>query len=108
MSPDAGGGGEVAGSQPMSTAVHRSPIKLWRSNSIFKLCYFPLPCGDLKCRDVKTGFCRKRYMQTGSSETLIGWKSEKTTPSLGPNGGRVAMDSGIYSRFTVFGFVSEI
>jgi hypothetical protein len=30
-----GGGG--AGSQPMSTAVHRSPIKLWRSNSIFNL-----------------------------------------------------------------------
>ncbi len=28
-----GGGGEVAGSQPMSTAVHRSPNKLWRSNS---------------------------------------------------------------------------
>ncbi len=26
--------GGVAGSQPMSTAVHRSPNKLWRSNSI--------------------------------------------------------------------------
>jgi hypothetical protein len=34
-----GGWGEVAGSQPMSTAVtvHRSPNKLWRSNSIFNL-----------------------------------------------------------------------
>ncbi len=32
-----GGRGEVAGSQPMSTAVHRSPNKLWRSNSIFNL-----------------------------------------------------------------------
>jgi hypothetical protein len=34
-------------------------------------------------------------MQTGSSETLIGWKSGKTTfvPLMGPNGGRVAMDS---------------
>jgi hypothetical protein len=32
MSPNPGGG-EVAGSQPMSTAVHRSPI--WRFNSIF-------------------------------------------------------------------------
>ncbi len=32
------GGGGFAGSQPMSTAVqHRSPIKLWRSNSIFNL-----------------------------------------------------------------------
>jgi hypothetical protein len=28
----------VAGSQLMSTAVHRSPNKLWRSNSIFNLC----------------------------------------------------------------------
>jgi hypothetical protein len=31
------GEGGVAGSQPMSTAVHRSPNKLWRSNSIFNL-----------------------------------------------------------------------
>jgi hypothetical protein len=31
------GGTGVAGSQPMSTAVHRSPNKLWRSNSIFNL-----------------------------------------------------------------------
>jgi hypothetical protein len=30
-------------------------------------------------RDVKTGFCRKRSMQTGSSGTLIGWKSGQTT-----------------------------
>ncbi len=29
---------EVWGSQPMSTAVLRSPNKLWRSNSIFNLC----------------------------------------------------------------------
>jgi hypothetical protein len=27
----------LSGSQPMSTAVHRSPNKLWRSNSIFNL-----------------------------------------------------------------------
>jgi hypothetical protein len=44
MSPNAGDGGGgggpgVAGSQPMSTAVHRSPSKLWRSNSIFNLLY---------------------------------------------------------------------
>jgi hypothetical protein len=26
---------------------------------------------DFKCREVKTGFCRKRSMQTGSSGTLI-------------------------------------
>jgi hypothetical protein len=27
---------------------------------------------------VQTGFCRKRLMQTGSSETLVGWKSGQT------------------------------
>jgi hypothetical protein len=32
-----GGVGCVAGSQPMSTAIHWSPNKLWRSNSIFNL-----------------------------------------------------------------------
>ncbi len=32
-----GGGCWGAGSQPMSTAVHRNPKKLWKSNSIFKL-----------------------------------------------------------------------
>ncbi len=30
-------------------------------------------------------------MQTGSSDTLIGWKSGKTT--MGPTGGSMAMDS---------------
>jgi hypothetical protein len=35
--------------------------------------------GDFKCREVKTGFCRKRWMQTGSSGSLIGWKSSQTT-----------------------------
>jgi hypothetical protein len=35
LSPNEGGWGGVAGSQPMSTTVHRSPNKLWRSNSIF-------------------------------------------------------------------------
>ncbi len=34
MSPNAGGGGKLRGLS-MSTAVHRSPNKLWRSNSIF-------------------------------------------------------------------------
>jgi hypothetical protein len=36
MSPN-GGGGRVAGSQPMSTAVCTSPNKQWRSNPIFNL-----------------------------------------------------------------------
>ncbi len=34
-----GEGREVAGSQPMSTAVHRSPNKLRRTDSIFILCW---------------------------------------------------------------------
>ncbi len=157
------GEGEIAGSQPMSTAVlcnecaHHvtwSPNKLWRSTSVFSLCprttagcsavcrmgqrrrwgchksFWPCPtmtawtqpngtlwwtlwrglrhrerwyripeprglaigkahyAGEIKlgsaprwveCREVKTGFCWKRSMQTGSSETLIGWKSGQTT-----------------------------
>ncbi len=35
--------------------------------------------GDFKCREVKTEFFRNRLMQTGSSGTLIGWKSGQTT-----------------------------
>jgi hypothetical protein len=35
--------------------------------------------GDFKCKEVKTGFCKNRSMQTGSSGTLIGWKSGQTT-----------------------------
>ncbi len=40
MSPNAWGGGGLRGlgrSRAMSTAVHRSPNKLWRSDSIFNL-----------------------------------------------------------------------
>ncbi len=44
---------------------------------------FPRGCttrtGYLKCREVKTGFYRNKSMQTGSSGTLIGWKSGQTT-----------------------------
>ncbi len=35
--------------------------------------------GYLKCREVKTGFYRNKSMQTGSSGTLIGWKSGQIT-----------------------------
>ncbi len=35
--------------------------------------------GDFKCWEVKTGFFRKRWMQTGSSGTLIGCKSGQNT-----------------------------
>ncbi len=37
--PKCVGRGGVAGSQPVSTAVHRSPNKVWRSNSIFNLFF---------------------------------------------------------------------
>ncbi len=53
MSPNGGGGrGGVAGSQPMSTAVHRSPKKLLRYNSIFNLWDNLLTIGNiaLTCR----------------------------------------------------------
>ena len=33
--PKCGGTGGIAGSQPMSTAVHRSLIKIWRFRSTF-------------------------------------------------------------------------
>jgi hypothetical protein len=36
--PKCGERGGVAGSQPMSIAVHRSPNKLWKSISMFNLC----------------------------------------------------------------------
>jgi hypothetical protein len=42
MSPNAVHGEGVAGSQPMSTAVHRSPNKLWRSKSTLNLGPNPL------------------------------------------------------------------
>ncbi len=35
--------------------------------------------GYFKCWEVKTGFYWNKSMQTGSSETLIGWKSGQTT-----------------------------
>jgi hypothetical protein len=37
---------------------------------------------DLKCREVKTGFCGKKQFQTGSPGTIIGWKSGKPLISL--------------------------
>ncbi len=40
INPNVWGGG-FAGSQPMSSAVHMEPNKLWRSSSIFYLCQRP-------------------------------------------------------------------
>ncbi len=52
--------------------------------------------GRFQMQGRKTGFCRKRSMQTGSSGTLNGWKSGQTNfflYGMGPNGGSVAMVS---------------
>ncbi len=81
--------------------------------------------GDLKCREVKTGFAQRDECKPLISNfllTLIGWKSGKTTyvplwdrmeggwlwtlelgknhlcPSMWPNGGSVAMDSGTLEK----------
>jgi hypothetical protein len=35
--------------------------------------------GRFQGREVKTGFCRNKSMETGSSGTPIGWKSGQTT-----------------------------
>ncbi len=60
--------------------------QFWPSRKILVVLHYRLPSqrrwtwtGDFKCREVKTGFCRKRWTQTGSSGTLIGWKSGQTT-----------------------------
>jgi hypothetical protein len=46
-----------AGSQPMRTGVHRSPIKLWRSNSIFNYAADPLM--DVKFKSMTHLFIKK-------------------------------------------------
>jgi hypothetical protein len=48
--------------------------------------------GKFQMQGGKNWFCRNRSMPTGSSATLIGWH---LCTSMGPNGGSVAMDSGI-------------
>ncbi len=66
--------------------------------------------GDFKCREVKTGFCRNRSMQTGSwffsDSHWLGIWSNHLSPSMGPNGGRVAMDS-VFSWSSNFPFLKS-
>ncbi len=57
MSPNAGGREVVAGSQPMSTSVHRSPKKLWRCNSILNLCL--------------CGLCIEYFLRLSTAVSLI-------------------------------------
>ncbi len=90
--------------QPMRVPVEPVCIDLFRQNPVFTSLLLKSPVhvvqrrrtwtGDFKCREVKTGFYRNRSMKTGSSGTLIGWKSGQTTfVPLGLNGGSVATDS---------------
>ncbi len=61
--PKCGGRGCVAGSLPMSTSVHRSPNKLWRSNSIFNLCCFQFYWffGSFLCTRVAARTCSSSW-----------------------------------------------
>ncbi len=63
MNPILGGSWGVAGSQPMSTAVHRSPTKLWISSSIFNLRYSPSSYIDAVC-NVPTNILRQRSFRS--------------------------------------------
>jgi hypothetical protein len=55
MSPNAGaGGGGVVGSQPMITAVNRSPNKLWISNFVY--AFIGPEKKDFICRWISAGF----------------------------------------------------
>ncbi len=54
--PKCGGRGGVAGPQPMNTAVHRSPNKLWRSNSVFNLCFKLVIFTNISCIVHRKGF----------------------------------------------------
>ncbi len=72
MSPNAAGGGGDAGSQPTSTAAHRSPNKLSRymySNSIFSLCIQHKAYRMLYTLLSSDGF-RKSFLLTGCTFTF--------------------------------------
>jgi hypothetical protein len=45
----------------------------------YLFCSYLLELTDFQMQEKKTGFCRKRLRQTGSSWTLIDWKSVQTT-----------------------------
>jgi hypothetical protein len=69
--PKCGGRGGVAGSQPMSTAVHRSPQKLWRSNTIFNLWALVYCAGSII--EIKDNTCC-RVASVLILELRIGWE----------------------------------
>ncbi len=57
--------------------VLSTPYK-WSDNTSGKTGGGTTWTGYFKWREVKTGFCRNRSRQTGSSGTLIGWESGQT------------------------------
>jgi hypothetical protein len=60
------GEGGVAGSQPTITAVHRSPNNLWRSYSIFNLCFYRIyrivPVQTVLCMATGVRVLRSKYL----------------------------------------------
>ncbi len=67
--PKCGGRVGVAGSQPMSTAVHRSPNKLCRSNSIFSpLAYNLTAISQLMCFETSSPVWKGGYFHYFANE----------------------------------------
>ncbi len=53
--------------QPISTAVHMLPNKLWRSNSIFNLCFFGDSFGsDHSARELRRPDAGERHLPPAS------------------------------------------
>ncbi len=64
--------------RPFSQRVQAGSLKM-NTALEYRVCTSTTRTGYFKCREVKTGFYRNKSMQTGSSGTLIGWKSGQTT-----------------------------
>ncbi len=93
MSPNAGRGNW--GSQPMNTAVHRSPNKLWRSNSIFNCVDFELLHADWQ--SVKWGAAaandgggkwRRWQMTAAANNAGSKWRRRQMTAVANNGGGK--------------------
>ncbi len=65
--------------------------------------------GDLKCREVKTGFCRKRYCKCKPVLLRLSLAGRATLcPSMGPNGGNVAIVIYGLSEIQIYHKISNI
>ncbi len=77
--PKCGWRGEVAGSQLMNTAVHRSSNKFWRSNSIFNLwyvlyCYLYIRRGKNQLQVANTIRCKDDRIYAALSHYIHWWR----------------------------------